>query len=352
MFPSLPITPFGILTAIGFVIASFLFWRRLKEDFPEEEIFTLTLWLALGGLLVSRLAYVILHSHLFIQNPPALFFWGKYPGFSLLGAVLGILGTLGYFGKKKDWDIWIALDALVPVCLVIFVLGSFGAYLSNREIFYLTFPILGVSVLLIKKFCLVNYRSFSFYPSGKVGFLGLSSMILFFSLILPLDFYKKSVLSLEAIGFLVIIVVALGFLYQRSGRKIKEDLKMKNPIPTIKFPAKVLNPVRLFLRKREKELEEKKKSLSEQDPFADPKRLKDSAASDADAQEQVGHAQVEALKREIDRKLIQIRKALTRIRVGHYGTCESCGKMINTERLMVSPEATRCIKCERKGEKS
>lgn len=127
---------------------------------------------------------------------------------------------------------------------------------------------------------------------------------------------------------------------------------MRNPIPSIKFPAKLLAPIRIFLKKKEKELEKKKKSLSAQDPFANPKRLKDSAASDADAQEQFGHAQIEALKKEIDRKLIQIRKALARIKVGHYATCEVCGKMIDTDRLMVSPEATKCIECERKREKS
>lgn len=130
---------------------------------------------------------------------------------------------------------------------------------------------------------------------------------------------------------------------------------MRNPIPSIRpairFPAKILAPVGSFLRRKEKELVAKKKSLSEQDPFADTARLKDSAAPDADAQEQFGHAQVEALKKEIDRKLIQIRKALARIKVGHYGTCEVCGRMINTDRLMVSPEATVCIKCERKKEK-
>jgi len=127
---------------------------------------------------------------------------------------------------------------------------------------------------------------------------------------------------------------------------------MRNPIPTIKFPGKILAPIRSLLRKKEKELEAKKRSLAKQDPFSNPARLKDSAAADADAQEQFGHAQVEALKREIDRRLIQIRKALSRIKIGHYGSCEICGKMIDTDRLMVSPEATKCVECERRREES
>lgn len=118
----------------------------------------------------------------------------------------------------------------------------------------------------------------------------------------------------------------------------------------ISFPANVLRPVRNFLRREVKRLEARKKSLREQDPFSDPARVTESAAPDTDAAEQFGHARVEALRREVDRKLIATRKALTRIKIGKYGICEDCGKMIDTDRLMIKPEATKCVQCERKRE--
>ena len=123
---------------------------------------------------------------------------------------------------------------------------------------------------------------------------------------------------------------------------------MKNPIS---FPGYVLEPIRKFLRREEQGLEKRKKSLENEDPFADTRRLADNAASDADAAEQFGHARIEALRREVDRRLIEIRKALSRIKIGQYGHCESCGQMIDTDRLMVKPEATLCLKCEQKKEK-
>jgi len=119
----------------------------------------------------------------------------------------------------------------------------------------------------------------------------------------------------------------------------------------VTFPTKLLEPIKNFLHLREKQLNQRKKSLEEQDPFKDQKRLLDNASSDADASEQFGHANVEGLKREIDRKLIQVWKALTWIKLGKYGTCEKCGKMIDTDRLMVFPEATVCVKCEKEKEK-
>lgn len=120
---------------------------------------------------------------------------------------------------------------------------------------------------------------------------------------------------------------------------------------TIKFPSQLLEPIKQFLHIEEKKLAQRKKQLDEQDPFKDSKRILDNASSDADASEQFGHATIEGLHKEIDRKLIQIKKALTRIKLGKYGICEKCAKMIDTDRLMIFPEATLCVNCEKKKER-
>lgn len=113
----------------------------------------------------------------------------------------------------------------------------------------------------------------------------------------------------------------------------------------VKFPANILEPIGNFLRQEIDKLSRRQKELKEVDPFNDTRRLNDNAASDTEAQEQIGHEQVMALKEQVDRKLIQLRKALTRVRVGKYGVCEKCKKMIDTDRLMVMPEATLCADC-------
>lgn len=113
----------------------------------------------------------------------------------------------------------------------------------------------------------------------------------------------------------------------------------------VKFPANILEPIGNFLRQEIDKLGRRQKELKEVDPFNDPRRLNDNAASDTEAQEQVGHEQVVALKEQADRRLIQLRKALTMVRVGKYGICEKCKKMIDTDRLMVMPEATLCADC-------
>lgn len=119
----------------------------------------------------------------------------------------------------------------------------------------------------------------------------------------------------------------------------------------IKYPAEVLKPVEKHLGQRLADLLRRKKELAKEDPFADSSRLNDNAAVDTDAAEQFGHLRVSALKRTVDRTIIQVRKAMTRIKIGKYGICERCGKFIDTDRLMIMPETTLCVDCERKKEK-
>lgn len=50
------------------------------------------------------------------------------------------------------------------------------------------------------------------------------------------------------------------------------------------------------------------------------------------------------------RELRQIDRALTRLRDGAYGSCESCGKKIPVARLNALPYTTLCIECQREME--
>lgn len=129
----------------------------------------------------------------------------------------------------------------------------------------------------------------------------------------------------------------------------KKKIEKENP-PVVKFPMNILKPIGDFLLAEVKRLEKRKKELVKADPFTDTARVIDNASPDTDAEEQFGHQKVVALQGQTDRRLIQIKKALARLKIGKYGICESCGKMIDTDRLMVMPEATLCADCAKKKE--
>lgn len=123
----------------------------------------------------------------------------------------------------------------------------------------------------------------------------------------------------------------------------------KNSPP--KIPANLLTPVASALQQKLDDMQKRKKELGEEDPFSNKERVNDNAAPDIEADEQFGHARTSAIRSEITRGTIQIRKALTRIKLGKYGICEVCGNMIDTDRLMIYPEATLCAKDSAKKDK-
>lgn len=124
---------------------------------------------------------------------------------------------------------------------------------------------------------------------------------------------------------------------------------MTNDTP--KFPSNLVAPVADFLKNRLNELKKQKKELSKEDPFKDTSRVTDNAAPDIEADEQFGHARTTALKSSVSKSIVQIRKALARLRIGKYGVCEECGQMIDTDRLIAYPEATFCTKDAKKRER-
>jgi DnaK suppressor protein len=114
------------------------------------------------------------------------------------------------------------------------------------------------------------------------------------------------------------------------------------------FPSELLEELRLHLEKEKKKLVAQMSDLSAQDPFSDPDRVNDNAASDSEASEESTHDRFAAMLDELKVKLSDIDAALTRIGNGSYGFCTNCRRMIDTDRLAILPTATLCLSCEQK----
>lgn len=132
---------------------------------------------------------------------------------------------------------------------------------------------------------------------------------------------------------------------------MKDETKSKKKKDQLQFPASILKPVNDFLSANLHKLKERKKEVEKGDPFKNTARIADNAAPDTEAEEQFDHVKTSAIKQEIERKIIQTRKALSKVKVGKYGICDDCGNMIDTERLMAYPEAIYCTACQKKREK-
>ena len=117
------------------------------------------------------------------------------------------------------------------------------------------------------------------------------------------------------------------------------------------FPSDILDTIRQHLEEEKSRVVARTSELSLQDPYADPERVNDNAASDTEASEESNHDRNLALVDELKNRVQSIDEALVRIGRGSYGFCTNCGMMIDTDRLNVIPTATLCLECERKKKK-
>jgi hypothetical protein len=175
----------------GFILAVFLFWRSLKEDFEQEEVLTLAILTSVLGILG---------------------FWGL----SVLGAFSAIILVFLLWVRKKAWDIWVVAEASTVPLLLFFIFGKVGVFLAGQDWFFLLQAATAFGVLVLVKKVLVGYRSFAFYKSGKVGFIFLSSLALFFSLLLALAILGGRVLKWEMLAQTLLILGAVGLLIKRA----------------------------------------------------------------------------------------------------------------------------------------
>ncbi|MEK7592332.1 MAG: TraR/DksA C4-type zinc finger protein [Patescibacteria group bacterium] len=108
-----------------------------------------------------------------------------------------------------------------------------------------------------------------------------------------------------------------------------------------------LDTVRINLEEEKTKVVTRITELTAQDPFSDPDRLNDNAASDMEASEESNHDRFQAILDELKEKLVLLDSAQVRIRNGTYGVCSSCGKVIEADRLKVLPTAVLCLQCEK-----
>ncbi len=110
-----------------------------------------------------------------------------------------------------------------------------------------------------------------------------------------------------------------------------------------------LDNIKEALKSELEKLKKQKKTLKIEDPFSDSNRVDENSMED-DLDEQIGHFDAEVKLNFVSKRIIEFKRALSRIKIGKYGVCEDCGKMIDVKRLHAKPEATVCINCEKERE--
>lgn len=204
---------FGALAIFTF---AFILWRKLKEDYPSETIFKFTLSILAGVGLGAWVASLWL---------PHFVFWASFSG--------GLIGGSLYLGKLnlRFFEIIDGLALATSWFLLILYIGQVAKILPGLNYFILTKTLLVFLIILLYGYFLKSYRKFSWYPSGKVGFAGLLTLLLFFlsravlalvkQIIEPQVLLQYSVLALSVevvnvILSLTLFVILVKLIWQRK----------------------------------------------------------------------------------------------------------------------------------------
>lgn len=166
-----------IATTLGILTFLFIFWKRLKDDYASEIIFETSIYIFLG-IAVSQLVSFKLF--------PEWFFWT-----SAVGAAVGLyLGTLRFRIRFYE-SLEATVIGLLPWLSLIFLKDSvIHSSLSS----FLAF--IGTLIIIFTFYYLdTHYRNFTWYRSGKVGFAGLSTLVIIFIARSAIALSKLSVLS-------------------------------------------------------------------------------------------------------------------------------------------------------------
>ena|SRR4030042_2396007 len=151
-----------LLNFIGIVVGLFLFWRRLKEDYIENQIFSVAALTILGFVIT----YVI--SRMFF---PKWIFWLPF---------ITSFGILLASGKKFGMRIFELADAGVIAYLSWFLFNAIIFLISLKNIQSLILTI--TNLILCLGFFLIDreYKKIPWYKSGRTGFTGMFIMGIFF----------------------------------------------------------------------------------------------------------------------------------------------------------------------------
>lgn len=200
------ISSYGVFVALAFFMLAYMVWKWTHDrGFAEEKVFDNLVVTSIFAFLGARIYFAVTHWDLFAPSILRFFLMWRFPGLSLLGALVGGLGALFIYGKQQKLAIPVLWDAYGNALPWVMMFISFGYFLDgtivgkettlptglphpglsgNRHpvaLYALVIALLlGIILQFLKKW-LVTRDS----PKGQVGwmalvFLGLSQFILAF----------------------------------------------------------------------------------------------------------------------------------------------------------------------------
>lgn len=123
---------FGLMMALGFVVGgATVYYEFRRQGMNPENVYWLTLAAAIGGILGSKIHYLLLHLDELQGDPLASAFSGA--GLVWYGGFMGGLLAGLVVGRLYRLDLARALDACAPGLAIGYAFGRLGCFLNGDD---------------------------------------------------------------------------------------------------------------------------------------------------------------------------------------------------------------------------
>lgn len=123
---------FGLMMALGFVVGgATVYYEFRRQGMNPENVYWLTLAAAIGGVLGSKIHYLLLHLDELQGDPLASAFSGA--GLVWYGGFMGGLLAGLVVGRLYRLDLARALDACAPGLAIGYAFGRLGCFLNGDD---------------------------------------------------------------------------------------------------------------------------------------------------------------------------------------------------------------------------
>jgi hypothetical protein len=144
------------------ILFLYFFWKRLKEDYLADHVFTTAVYVIFAGIISQ-----VVSKRFFSQ-------WWFWIGF--VAILTGLAGGIYRYKLRIIESVEALFLSALPVLILIFTYH----FITTRDHIYLLASIF--LLLLIFTFYIFDkhYKGFSWYKSGRIGFSGLTIAGIFF----------------------------------------------------------------------------------------------------------------------------------------------------------------------------
>ena len=132
----LPIHSYGVMLVIAFLTDYFLLKYLLKERGMEKEERTrlagdVVMWAAIGGIVGSRIYYIIENSQSFFEDPIGMIFSGA--GLVFLGGLMGGTAAVSILAIRRGFKWFEFADMVAPLIIMGYAIGRIGCLLVGDD---------------------------------------------------------------------------------------------------------------------------------------------------------------------------------------------------------------------------